>query len=82
MQPKAKVLARTGPGRDNLSGFSRGDDNALSHRDKSVINKLYNCAGKCNLGFTKGSKQVIKHIPKLEYIIDENSIRFLCHFGV
>ena len=45
MEPVAKVLARTG-GRDNLSGFSRGDSNALSHRDKAVINSLYNCAGK------------------------------------
>ena len=48
MQPKAKILARTGPGRDDLSGFQRGDHNALSHRDKSVINKLYNCAGNHN----------------------------------
>ena len=47
MVPIAKIYARSGPGpRDNLSGFSRGDNDALSHRDKAVINNLYNCAGK------------------------------------
>ena len=46
MEPIAPILARTGQGRDNLNGFGRGDDNALSHRDKATINKLYNCAGR------------------------------------
>lgn len=45
MEPIAPILARTGQGRDNLSGFVRGNNVALSHRDKATINDLYNCAG-------------------------------------
>lgn len=45
MEPLAPILARTGNVRDNLSGYIRGDNVALSHRDKATINNLYNCAG-------------------------------------
>ena len=45
MKAVAPSLARTAQGHDNLSGRSRGPNNALSHRDKAALNKLYNCTG-------------------------------------
>ena len=60
MEPVAPILARTGQGRDNLSGFARGDNNALSHRDKAVINKLYDCAGKRERDTPEFNVQILK----------------------